>query len=83
VLLEYDNTANPLLNTDLTAEVTCSGGVSWTAASLSQVSTNSQGGRAVAESVDQSCTGGTTFAARIKTLTNKNVPIYGLSLTVH
>lgn len=83
VLIEYDNTAAPALNTDLTVEVTCNGGTNWTAASLSAVTSNSQGGRKVAETVDQACTAGTQFAARIKTLNNKNVPIYGVSLTVH
>jgi hypothetical protein len=37
----------------------------------------------VAETVDQATTAGTSFAARIKTLNNKNIPIYGVSLTVH
>lgn len=83
VLLEYDNTATPTLNTDLTAEVTCNGGTNWASASLSAVTSNSQGGRKVAESVDQSCGAntGTSFAARIKTLNNKLVPVYGVSLT--
>ncbi|MCK1326483.1 hypothetical protein IVA94_37805 [Bradyrhizobium sp. 156] len=50
--------------------------------SLSSVSTNGQGGRKIVETADQACTGGTSFAARIKTFNNKNVPIYGVSLTV-
>jgi hypothetical protein len=83
VLLEYDASASPTLNTDLTVEVTCDGGSHWTSAALSGVSAHGQSGRAVAETVDQSCTAGTSFAARIKTLTNKNIPIYGTSLTVH
>jgi len=83
VLLEFDNSASPTLNTDLTVEVTCNGGTNWTSASLSSVSTNGQGGRKIAETVDQACTSGTSFAARIKTLNNKWVPIYGVSLTVH
>jgi hypothetical protein len=83
VLLEYDNTATPTLNTDLMVEVTCDGGAHWTSAALSGVSAYSQGGRAVAETVDQPCTAGTSFAARIKTLTSKNIPIHGVSLTVH
>jgi hypothetical protein len=162
VLIEYDNTATPTLNTDITAEVSCktntatvtisnaspavvshtAHGLSagdpvvftttgalptgitagttyfvlspltnsynvsatpgsaaintssagsgmhtatydiWTAASLSAVSTG-QAGRKVAESVDQSVTGGTSFKARIKTFNSKSVPIYGLSLVVH
>lgn len=83
VLLEFDNTATPTLNTDLTVEVTCDGGSNWASASLSSVSTNGQGGRKIAETVDQACTSGTSFAARIKTLNNKSVPIYGASLTVN
>ena len=83
VLIEYDNTAAPVLNTDLTVEVTCDGGAHWTAATLSAVTSNGQGGRKVAESVDQACTAGTSFAARLKTLNNKNVPVYGLKVETH
>lgn len=83
VLIEFDNGANPTLNTDLTAEVTCNGGTNWSVASLSQVTVNGQNNRKVVESIDQACTGGTSFAARIKTLNGKNVPIFGVSLTVH
>jgi hypothetical protein len=82
VLIEFDNTATPTLNTDLTVEVQCDGST-WTAATLSAVTSNSQGTRKVVETVDQACTSGTSFAARIKTLNNKSVPIYGVSLTVH
>ena len=35
VLLEFDNTATPALNSDLTVEVTCDGGVNWAAATPS------------------------------------------------
>jgi hypothetical protein len=83
VLMEFDNTATPTLNTDLTVEVTCNGGANWTSASLSAVSTNGQGGRKIAETVDQATTAGTSFAARIKTLNNKNITIYGVSVTAH
>jgi hypothetical protein len=83
VLLEYDSTASPTLNTDLTVDVTCDGGVHWTAASLSAMTSYSQAGRKVAESVDQACTAGTSFAVRLKTLNNKAINIYGTSLTVH
>lgn len=83
VLIEYDNTAAPALNTDLTVEVTCNGGTNWTSATLSAVTSYSQGGRKVAETADTACTSGTSFAARIKTLNNKNVPIYGLTVSVH
>jgi hypothetical protein len=83
VLIEFDNTAVPTLNTDLTVEVTCNGGTTWTAASLSAVTSYGQGGNKVAETVDQATTGGTSCAARVKTLNNKNIPIYGVTLSVH
>jgi hypothetical protein len=83
VLIEFDNADAPTLDTDLTVEVTCNGGANWAAAALSSVSTNGQGGRKIVETVDQVCTGGTSFAARIKTFNGKNVPIHGVSLTVH
>jgi hypothetical protein len=83
VLIEFDNMASPTLNTDLTAEVSCNGGSNWASASLSSVSTNGQGGRKIVESVDQACTAGTSFQARIKTLNSKQIPLYGASLTVH
>jgi hypothetical protein len=84
VLIEFDNTATPTLNTDITVEITCDNGSHWTSASLSSVSTNGQGGRKIAETVDQAIgTSGTSFAARIKTFNSKSIPIYGLNLTVH
>jgi F5/8 type C domain len=83
VLLEFDNTAAPTLNTDLTVEVTCNGGTNWTAATLSSISSNSQAGRMIVETVDQATTAGTSFAARVKTFNNKNIGIYALTLTVH
>lgn len=83
VLIEYDNTASPTLNSDLTAEVPCDGGSNWASASLSSAGTG-QSGRKVAESVDQACVvGGTSFAARIKTLNAKNIPIHVGTTTVH
>lgn len=83
VLVEFDNTASPALNTDLTVEVTCNGGTNWASATLSAVTSSSQGSRKVAETADTACTSGTDFRVRIKTLNNKNVPIYGVSLSVH
>jgi hypothetical protein len=83
VLMEYDNSAVPTLNTDLTTEVTCDSGAHWAAASLSSVSTHGQSGHYVAETADTACTPGTVFAARIKTFNGKNIPIYGVSLSVH
>jgi hypothetical protein len=83
VLLEYDNSASPALNTDLTVEVTCDGGTNWTSATLSPVTSNSQGGRSVAETGDTACTTGTSFAARIKTANGKDARVYGVTLAVH
>jgi hypothetical protein len=83
VLLEFDNGfSNPTLNTDLTVEVTCNGGTNWTSATLSTVSNLGQGGHKIVETADTACTAGTSFAARVKTLNNKYVPIFGISLTV-
>jgi hypothetical protein len=70
------------LNTDLTAEVSCDGGTTWTATTLVSAGT-AQGGHKVAETEDASCTSGTSFLARVKTFNNKVVEIHGLSLTVH
>jgi hypothetical protein len=84
VLIEYDpNGSSPTLNTDITVDVTCDGGSHWAAATLSSVTVNSQGGRSVAETADTACTSGTSSAARLKTLNNKNVLFHGLTLTVH
>lgn len=85
VLLEYNPVDAITLNTDFTAEVTCNGGTNWASATLSAVTSYSGGStqRSVAETADTSCTSGTSFAARIKTLNNKNVQIFGASLTVH
>lgn len=83
VLVEFDNSATPTLNTDLTVEVTCDGGANWAAATLSSITSYSQGGRTVAETADTTCISGTSFAARIKTANGKNVPVYGVSTTVH
>lgn len=81
VLIEYDNTATPSLNIDLTVEVQCDGST-WTMTTLSSVTSYSQSGRKVAETADTACTSGTSFAARIKTVNNKNVPIYGAAILV-
>ncbi|MDA9529574.1 hypothetical protein ACM42_14320 [Bradyrhizobium sp. CCBAU 25338] len=83
VLMEYDNSAFPTLNTDLTAEVTCDNGAHWATATLSSVSTHAQSNHYVAETADTTCFAGTVFAARIKTFNAKNIPIYGMSLSVH
>lgn len=83
-LVEYDNTASLTTTTDFTIEGTCNGGTNWAAASTYTVATAySQAGRKVVETDDISCTSGTSFAARLKTLTNKNMPTYGISATVH
>jgi hypothetical protein len=84
VLIEFDNTASLTAGTDFTIETTCNGGTNWTAAgTYTVVTSNSQGGRKVIETDDMTCTSGTSFAARIKTLTNKDMPIHGLALAVH
>jgi hypothetical protein len=83
-LIEFDNSSSPTVGTDLTLEVTCDGGTHWTAAgSYTAVSSNSQGGRKVVETDDVSCTSGTSFSYRLKTLNNVLVPVYGVSVTVH
>lgn len=82
VLMEINPVDSITLNTDLTAEVTCNGGSNWAAATLSSFGTG-QSGRTVVETADTACTAGTSFAARLKTLNNKNVQIHGTSLTVH
>lgn len=81
VLLEYVPVDATTLNTDLTAEITCNGGSNWASATLSAAGTG-QAGHLLAETADTACTSGTTFAARIKTLNNKMIQIYGTSLTV-
>lgn len=58
-----------------------SDGTNWAAAALSLVSSNGPGGRYIAETADTACTAGTSIAARIKTLNNKNVAIYGVALS--
>jgi hypothetical protein len=80
VLLEYDNTASPTLNTDLTVEVTCDGGANWSAGTLTKFSSHLQDGHHGAETELVSCTPGTSVAARIKTANGKNVPIHALAL---
>lgn len=85
VLLEWSPIDATTLNTDLTAELSCNGGTNWTSASLSAVTAYSGGStqRNVAESADTTCgTSGTSFAARIKSLNNKNLQIYGTSINV-
>lgn len=80
VLLEYDASDSPTLNTDLTVEVTCDGGTNWTAGTLVKFSSHLQSGHHGAETGLFSCTPGTSVAARIKTANGKNVPIHALAL---
>jgi hypothetical protein len=82
VLLEYDPIDAITLNTDLTVDVTCDGGSNWASATLSSAGTG-QGGRLVAETADTACTSGTSIAARIKNLNNKNLQIYVTTITWH
>ena len=81
VLMEIDPISSITLNTDVTAEVTCDGGTNYTTGTLTNVG-KGQAGRTVVEATGISCTAGASFAARIKTLNNKNVNIYGLYLEV-
>lgn len=84
ILLEFDNSATPTLNTDLTAEITCNGGTNWASASLSDVTAYSQSGRRVAETAATSCAAsGTSFAGRLKSFNSKNIPIHGANITVN
>ena len=62
-------------------DVSCDNGSHWASATLSAVTSYGQGGRKIAETADTACTSGTSFAARIKTLNGKNVPVYGVSVT--
>lgn len=55
----------------------------WIGMTLSAVTSYSQSGRKVAETADTACTGGTSFAYRLKTLNNKSVPIHVGTATVH
>lgn len=84
VLVEIDDTVNVTPDGDITAEVTCNGMVNWHAAALLPTGKlRSQAGRRMLESGDIACTAGNSFAARIKTLTNKNVPVHGVKVEVH
>lgn len=83
-LIEYDPQVSVTLNTDLSVEVTCNGGTNWTAGTLALVTDYSGNStqRKVAEIAEVNCTAGSSFAARVKTLTNKDVRVYGLALSV-
>lgn len=84
VALEIDDTASLTLDADITVEVTCNGGTNWTAASLATAGKRTgQDGRKIIETVDQACTAGTSFAARVKTDNGKDVKIYGITVSVH
>lgn len=69
--------------TDLTVELTCDNGSHFTAAGSYTNCGKAQAGRTVLETDDVSCTAGTTFYARIKTLNNKSVNIYKFAMVVH
>lgn len=83
VLIEFDDIGSPALNTDLVVEVTCDGGSNWTTATLSAVTSCSQGGRKVAETADTACTPGTSFGARLTVANGKTAGLHGLTLAVH
>lgn len=78
-ILEIDPIDTIALNTDLTVELSCDGGAHWTAGTLVNVG-KGQGGRTVLEAANVACTAGTSLQARIKTLNNKNVNVYGTYL---
>ncbi|KQW22847.1 hypothetical protein ASC80_05765 [Afipia sp. Root123D2] len=82
-LIEYDNTAAPTLNTDLTVELSCDGGSTWSTTTLTLLTAYGQGGRSMAKTDDVACTAGTSYTARIKTLNNKMIEIYGVAISVH
>lgn len=68
------------LGTDWTVEYTCNGGTNWHAASTYTNCGKGQSGRTVIETDEVSCTSGTSFAARVKNLNNKNVHVHKASL---
>lgn len=70
------------LGTDLTAEITANGGTNYALAALSLVG-RGKGSNRLYESADVDLTDGTSFAARIKSLTNKNFEIHRLALGVY
>ncbi len=82
ILLEIDPVATPVLNTDLTAEMTCNLGANYTLGVLAYVGL-AKNGRIIVETNDITCPAGTSFYARVKTLNNKNIPIHGVSITGH
>lgn len=82
-LLEVDPIDSITYGTDLTIEVTCNGGTNWTAAGSYANCGKGQAGRTVIETDDVSCTAGTSFAARVKTLNNKSVNVYKTAIAVH
>jgi hypothetical protein len=81
-VVEWDNATPLTAGTDFTIEGTCNGGSNWVAA-LTYAVAISQSGRKVAETDDISCTAGTSFGVRLKTITNKTMPTYGVAATVH
>jgi hypothetical protein len=81
-LLEFNPVDSITLNTDLTVELSCNGGSNWASATLSLVTAYSQTGRTVAETDAVACTSGTSFQARIKSLNNKDVQVYGTTIQV-
>ena len=79
-LVEYNPVDSIALNTDLTVDLSCNGGTNWTAGTLSLVTAYSQTNRSVAETNTTSCTSGTSFQARVKSLNNKSVQVYGTTI---
>jgi len=75
VLLEYNPVNLITLKVDFLVDVTCNDGVNWTPGTLAPAGT-AQGGFSLAETAETTCsTGGSLFAARIRTANNKQIQI--------
>jgi hypothetical protein len=79
-IFEIDPVDAITLGTDWTVEYTCNGGTNWTAASTYTDCGKGQSGRTVVETEEVTCTSGTSFAARVKNLNNKDVHVYKAAL---
>lgn len=82
-IVEYFCASPVTFGDDYTVEVTCDSGSNWTLAPVAVLTENGQTMRIPTESEDIACAPGTSFAARLKTLTNKDILFTGLSLVTH
>jgi hypothetical protein len=80
-LFEYDATNVPVLGTDITLELTCNGGTNWTSATIQSITAYGPGNRAIAETTETTCTAGTSFQYRLKSM-NKVIPFWGIAVNV-